>query len=92
LHGPAKEKWRFLQCAGEVRDDGFADLILGGSVEDQAEGALGVVLANQDNRAMEKRAAQLSVVQNQLAFERFLGVVHCNFSSVPETCPQSNLV
>jgi hypothetical protein len=51
---------------------GFADVVPRGSVQDQPERALEIMLADQDDAALEERTLQLAVIQQQLAFERFV--------------------
>ena len=71
LHRPAEEQRRFLERVGQVGHDDCADLVAGGAVEHEAKRALGVVLADENDGAVEKRAVQLAAVQQQLAFEEF---------------------
>ena len=77
LHRAAKKQRRFLERVGQVGDDHFADGFAERAVEHETERALGVVLANQNDRALKKRTAQIAAVQQQFAFEKFLRLAHC---------------
>lgn len=57
-----------------------------------SEGAFGVVLADQNHRAMKKRPPKFAVIENELSFERFLRGIHRNLSIMRKTCRGSNLV
>jgi hypothetical protein len=50
----AEEQRGLPERVGQVHHEHLADLAPGGAVQHQAEGAFGVVLANQNNRAVEK--------------------------------------
>src|ERR1019366_339477 len=71
LHRPAEIQRRFLECVGQIGDDHFADGLAERTVEDETERAFGIVLADEDDGALEERTAKLSAVEQQLAFEKF---------------------
>jgi hypothetical protein len=71
LDGTAKEKRLVLELFREVGDDHFAQLVAAGTVQDEAESAFGVMLADEENGALEERTGQLPAVQQQLAFQIF---------------------
>ena len=58
-----------LERQGEACDERLADLVARAAIEDEAERAILVVLAYEDDRAVKKRARQLPVVEEQLALE-----------------------
>ena len=60
----------FLDGFGKVRNKDFANFVWAGLIENEAESALFVVLANENDRAIKKRSAQLSAVQEQLPPQR----------------------
>src|ERR1035438_10553580 len=76
LHRPAEKKRRVPKPVGQVGHEHFTHLVAGGVVEDEAKSPLGVVLANQHYRVMEKGAAQNAAVQQQFAFEEFSRFAH----------------
>ena len=84
LHRPAEEQRRFPERVGQVGHEHLADLVAGGAVQHQAERALGVVLADENDRAVKKRAAQTAAVQQQSAFEKFYRLAHCWSQFAPE--------
>ena len=55
------------------------------------KGAFGVVLADQQDRALEKRALQFATVQQQLAFERLGFLRHNDVTNMPHACRGDNL-
>src|SRR5712691_6016249 len=65
-----------FKSIGQVSNDGFTDIGAAAAVEHQTEGALSIVLANEDYGSLKERAAQLAAVQEQLAFQVFLGLGH----------------
>src|SRR5687767_10485922 len=71
LHWTAKVKWLLFDAGGQIGHEGVPDFVGSGAIEDQTEGAFGIVLANEDNGAMEERALQLPLIQNELALEAF---------------------
>ena len=54
LNGPTEMEVEICDGFGEISDKDFADFILAGLIEDEAKGALGIMLANENNRAIEK--------------------------------------
>jgi hypothetical protein len=76
LHGSTQVKRTFLERGGQVGNDHFPDFTAGGAVEDEAEGALGVVLADEDDRPLKKGAVQLAAVQQQEALQELWRVRH----------------
>src|SRR5882724_12275499 len=78
LHRAADVEGKFLERLGQVSHDHLANLAAGTPVEHEAESAFGIVLADEDDGALEKRAAQLPAVQQQLAFQKFFRVTHAH--------------
>ena len=76
LDWTAEKKGLDFQLLREVGDNHFAKFVAAGTVENEAEGAFRVVLADEDDRALEKRAAQAAIIQEQLAFEIFINLTH----------------
>jgi hypothetical protein len=76
LDGTAKKKGLDFQFLREVGDNHFAKFIAAGTVENEAEGAFSIVLAHEHHRALEERAAQAAIIQEQLAFEIFINLTH----------------
>src|SRR5436190_7507559 len=54
---------------GEISNEDVADFVFGGIGQDEAERALGIVVANEDDRTVKERPAKLSAIQKQLAPE-----------------------
>ena len=71
LHGAAEKERLVLQRVGQIRDDRLADFLVRRPVDHQAERALRVVLADEDDGAVEAGAGQLSAIEEELAFQRF---------------------
>ena len=61
---------QFFDGVGEVRDENFTDFVGAGLVEDEAEGAVGIVLADEDDGAVKDGAMQLAAIQKEFSFER----------------------
>ena len=76
LDRAAEVEGRIPEGIGQVGHDHLANLASERAVEHQAEGAIGVVLADEDDRALEKRAAQLPAIQQELALQKFRFVRH----------------
>src|ERR1700722_4368770 len=76
LDGAAEKKGLFLEPLGQISDDHFSKFVAGGTIKDEAEGAFGIVLADEKDGALEKGAAQLPAVQQQLAFQIFSDLRH----------------
>ena len=76
LDGAAKVEVEFFDAVGKVRDEDFANFIWAGLIENKAEGPLGVVLADKNDRAVEEGAAELAAVQEQLATKRLEFISH----------------
>jgi hypothetical protein len=76
LDGAAQEKGLLFEGLGQVGHQRVAHLAAGRPVENEAESAFGIVLANQDDGAMEKGAVQFAAVQEQLALPGFGGFGH----------------
>ena len=76
LDRTTEEKRKFLQGIGQIGDDHFTDVAAGSAVQDEAESAFGIVLADQQNGALEERTLQLAAIEQQLSFEECLGVRH----------------
>ena len=76
LHRAADEQRLLLDRVGQVCHQRLADLVLAGTVQDQAEGAFFIVLANQDDGSVEERALQFSAIQQQLPLQRFVNLGH----------------
>jgi folate-dependent phosphoribosylglycinamide formyltransferase PurN len=55
----------------QVRGQGFPHLLAGGTVQHQPKGAFGIVLTNEQDCPVKKRALETSVVQQQLTLQRF---------------------
>ena len=69
LDGAAEIERAGFEHIGQVSDDHLADIAARGTVKDEAERAFGVVLADEHHGALEKRAAQLATVEEQLALQ-----------------------
>ena len=54
LNGAAEVEVKIFDGVGEISDQDFAYFILAGLIKDEAKRALGVMLANKDDRAIEK--------------------------------------
>jgi hypothetical protein len=52
-----------FQGLREIGHEDVTDFVFSGMIQDEAEGAVAIVMANQNNRPMEKRAAELTAVQ-----------------------------
>jgi hypothetical protein len=76
LNGAPEVEVKIFDGVREISDQDFANFILAGLIEDEAKGALGVMLANENDGAIEKRTAQLPAIQQQFAFERLEFVSH----------------
>ena len=76
LDGAAEEEGLLLEQFRHVRHQRFAHFRARVAVQHQAEGAFGVVLANEQDRPVEKRPAQLPVIEKQLAFQRLFVCAH----------------
>lgn len=68
LHGTAEVQGATFNRVWKIRNNHFADVAAGGAIQDQAECTFRVVLANEDNSTLEKRASQFTTVEQQLAF------------------------
>src|SRR5277367_1243887 len=77
LHRAAEKERRFLERVGQVGGDHLADGLAERAVEDEAERAIGIMLADENYGVLKKRAAQIAAVQQQFAFEKFLRNAHC---------------
>src|SRR5882724_11123906 len=78
LHRATDVERKFLERFGQVSHDHLANLAAGTPIEHQAESAFRIVLADEDDGALKKRAAKLSAVQQQLAFQKFFRVTHAH--------------
>jgi hypothetical protein len=76
LNGAAQVNGLLFERVGQIGHDHVADVAASRVVEDQPESALGVVLANQDDGAMEKGAVQFSAIQKQLPLAGIGGAGH----------------
>src|SRR5438874_190910 len=76
LNGPAEIKRFFFEHIGQVGGQSVPYLVVGGTIEDEAESAIGVVLTDEDDCAVKERAAKFPVVQDQLSLQRWAGVRH----------------
>src|SRR5438445_1723933 len=76
LNGSAQIERLFPERIRHVRHDHIADVFSAGTVQHQPQGALRIMLADQDDGAMKKRTAQFAAVEQQLAFQRFEVLCH----------------
>jgi hypothetical protein len=70
LDGTANVDYFFFELLGKVRDEDVADRVFCGLIQNQSESAIGIVVADQDDRAMKNGAAQLAAIEQQLSPER----------------------
>src|SRR5664279_2630685 len=87
LDRPAEEERAVLQGLRQIGDNRVADALARGAVEHQPERPLRVVLADEDDRVLEERAAQLPTVEEQLPFQEFVLLRHIakTISSLPRS-------
>ncbi len=76
LHRAAHEKRLALDRLRQIRHQGLAHFALGGPVQDQAESALRIMLANQHDGAMEKGPVQFAAIEQQLPLQGFMTLGH----------------
>src|ERR1041385_1140049 len=76
LNRTAEVKRKLLQCVRQVRYDHFAHIAAGRAIQDEAESAFGVMLADQEDCSLKKRTAQLTAVEQQLSFQECLRFRH----------------
>src|SRR5712692_1362771 len=70
-----------LEGLRQFGDQGVADFVGRGAVQDEAERAFLVVLADEDHGAMEEGAVQFALVEDQLPFQGFGCFRHFALSS-----------
>ncbi len=78
----------FFERFRQIRDQGIADFISGRPVQDQAKGALRIVLADQNDGAVKERAGQLPAIKEQLTLQRWKGLRHASLNVLarPQNC------
>src|SRR5260221_1824564 len=91
LHRAAKIERGTFEQIGKIRYDHFAYVSARRAVKDQSKGPFSIVLANQYNGALEKRAAQLTAIEQQLAFQEFFSLRHKRPGVSHKLCKQSGL-
>jgi hypothetical protein len=88
---PTDEERTVLKRVRQIGNHHFADLAASGAVQNKAEGAFGVMLADQDNGLLKKGTSQLPAVQEQLASEVFRLLRHgCLAANVHHACRIDN--
>jgi len=78
LHRPARKQRGILKHDGQIGHDQLPHFATAGTVQHQAECALGAVVADENNGAVEKtsRSDRLRP-RKQFAFENFFRPAHC---------------
>src|SRR6266545_4892 len=94
LHWTSQEQRHLLEDFRQLGHQGLAHLVARLPVEHQAKRSLHIVLADQNDAAMEKGSLKPAVVEEQLAFQRWLRCRHSPPAnrSVRQTCLAGNLV
>jgi hypothetical protein len=69
LDRAANVKGLLLEGLGQIGDDGVADLAAGRAIENQAQRAGGIVLADEDDGAMEEGAVEFPAIEKQAALQ-----------------------
>jgi hypothetical protein len=64
---PQEERTSF-DGVGKIRDNHFTNVTASGPIKDQPKSALGIMLTDEYDSALKKRAAQLTAVEQQLTF------------------------
>lgn len=79
----------FLNGIGKLGVQHIPHKIWGWTVDDQAEGPLGGVAADEDDGPMEKRSGKPSPIQKEVPLQRFFAPRHVN-GTMADTCRDDN--
>ena len=96
LDRPAQKEVFRLERIGQFGDQRVAHFVLRAAIDDQSEGPVGIMLADQNDGAMKEGPLQPPVVQDELAFQRFHFRRHfaivVSGITLRQACPSCNLV
>ena len=90
LDRAAEKQLVLFDGVGEVSDEDITNFVFGGIGQDKAERALGVVMANENDRTVKERPAKLSAIQKQLAPEGLEYFGHTVANNLPQACGDDN--
>src|SRR5438128_4372961 len=76
LDRAAQIKRAAFEVVRQIGHDHLAHAVTRGPIQDQSKRAFGIMLADEDNRALEEGASQLSTIEKQLPLQKIFCFRH----------------